>query len=336
MVRIRAQERLFLEGDLADRLYLLVSGRLRVLVEGDDGPRVLRLLGPGAAIGELAVLTGTKRSASVQAVRDSELLQIDSERFRELVHSDSELAAGLATALARQLQESGGLQEIDAPPAVFAVSAVTNVNAHLFWLELQSAFDELGSTAAVSGPAPEMWSDDWAVSLAELERTHSHVLLLAEPDDDWAQFCFRQADRVVILADGLTRAAPGAPGLRRLPCTPAPATVAKCWMGKPPRSVVPAPELEPLRPPGASRGASPAARSASFSPAAEPAPSRTSVSATCWPRMGTPSTGSAARAWERCASLGWRARLVATSEWSRSGGERSRSAPSATTRRQAR
>ena len=69
--------------------------------------------GPSAAIGELAVLTGTKRSASVQAVRDSELLQIDSERFRELVHGDSELAAGLATALARQLQESGGLQEVD-------------------------------------------------------------------------------------------------------------------------------------------------------------------------------------------------------------------------------
>ena len=229
LVRIRAQEWLFLEGDVADRLYLLVSGRLRVLVEGDDGPRVLRLLGPGAAIGELAVLTGTKRSASVQAVRDSELLQIDSERFRELVHGDSELAAGLATALARQLQESGGLQEVDAPPAVFAVSAVPDVNAHPFWAELQSAFQELGSTAVVSGPAPDgMWGNDWGVSLAELERTHSYVLLLAEPDGDWAQFCFRQADRVVILADGASRERHPAPEGCDVVFlgTPAPTTVA--------------------------------------------------------------------------------------------------------------
>jgi NTE family protein len=202
-VRVRAHDWLFLEGDVADRLYLLVSGRLRVLVDGEGGPRVLRVLGPGAAIGELAVLTRTTRSASVQAVRDSQLLEIDCERFRELVHGNSELAAGLATALARQLQESGGLQDVDAPPAVFAVSAATNPNAHPFWVELQSAFLELGSTAAVSGPAPDgMWGHDWAVSLAELERTHAHVLLLAGPDSEWTQFCLRQADRVVILADG--------------------------------------------------------------------------------------------------------------------------------------
>jgi NTE family protein len=228
-VRIRAQEWLFLEGDVADRLYLLLSGRLRVLVQGDDGPRVLRLLGPGAAIGELAVLTGTKRSASVQAVRDSELLEIDSERFRELVHGDSELAAGLATALARQLQQSGGLQEIDAPPAMFAVSAATDMNAHPFWVELQSAFHELGSTAAVSGPGRDgMWGHDWGVSLAELERTHSYVLLLAGPDDDWAHFCLRQADRVVMLAGGASHEGHRAPEGCDLVFlgTPDPATVA--------------------------------------------------------------------------------------------------------------
>src|SRR5262245_53225379 len=76
-IRLRAQEWLFLEGDVGDRLYVVVSGRLRVLVEDEDRQRVLRLLGPGAAIGELAVLTETLRSASVQAVRDSELLEVD-------------------------------------------------------------------------------------------------------------------------------------------------------------------------------------------------------------------------------------------------------------------
>ena len=71
-VRLPAQEWLFREGDAGDRLFFVVSGRLRVVVEHGGELRVVRLLGPGAAIGELAVLTGTRRSASVQAVRDSE------------------------------------------------------------------------------------------------------------------------------------------------------------------------------------------------------------------------------------------------------------------------
>ena len=70
-----AQEWLFHQGDAADRLFFVVSGRLRVVVERGGEQRLVRLVGPGAAIGELAVLTGTRRSASVQAIRDSELLR---------------------------------------------------------------------------------------------------------------------------------------------------------------------------------------------------------------------------------------------------------------------
>ena len=111
------------EGDDADDLYVVLRGRLRVIVDADEGERTLRVLGPGAAIGELALLTGAPRSASVQAVRDTTLLQLSRERFVELMERDARFAAAVARELASQLQASGGL---DAPPTRPALIALND------------------------------------------------------------------------------------------------------------------------------------------------------------------------------------------------------------------
>jgi predicted acylesterase/phospholipase RssA len=196
-VRLPAQEWLFRAGDPAERLYFVVSGRLRVVVERDGRLQTARMVGPGAAIGELAVLTDSPRSASVQAVRDTELLALDGEDFLGLLARDHELGVGLATSLARQLQQSGGLAEPDSLPTVFAVAPVS-AQAGPFWHALCTAFTELGSTAFVEAPP----DDDWARALAAREQDHAHVLLLAGGDGAWRDFCLRQADRVVVVADG--------------------------------------------------------------------------------------------------------------------------------------
>lgn len=199
-IALPAQGWLFHEGDSADGVFFVVSGRLRVVVESEGESKLARLVGPGAAIGELAVLTGARRSASVQAVRDSELLEIESGRFLELLASDSELSIGLTASLARQLQLSGGLSEPDAPPTVFTVAPVEGVDVGPFWEELKTAFSALGPTTAVERPDS---GGRWGRELAELEAQYAQVLLLALPDDgDWRSFCLRQADRVLVVAAG--------------------------------------------------------------------------------------------------------------------------------------
>ena len=204
-VRLPAQQWLFREGEEADGLYLVASGRLRVVVEREGETRVVRLLGPGTAIGELALLTGTRRSASVQAVRDSELLEIESDRFLELLGRDSELSIGLARALARQLQASGGIAEPEAQPSVFAVAGAGGVDAGEFSADLCSAFAALGTTVAIDHPE----SEDWGRELAELEARNAFVVLLAGPEDpEWASFCLRQADRVLVVAQARPPADP--------------------------------------------------------------------------------------------------------------------------------
>jgi NTE family protein len=206
-VRLRAREWLFREGDEADRLYFVISGRLRVVVERGGETRIARLLGPGAAIGELAVLTGAPRSASIQAVRDSELLELESERFVDLLSRDPTFGAELARSLARQLQESGGLDVPDSRPSVFAVVPVAGVEAIPFVDALHDGLADLGPTTLLDRPDGD--GDGWGSELAALEARHAHVLLMGGTDDaEWLDFCVRQADRVLLVA---TAALPPAP-----------------------------------------------------------------------------------------------------------------------------
>ena len=135
----------------------------------------------------------------MQAVRDSELLEIESDRFLELLGRDPELSIGLARALARQLQASGGVVEPESQPSVVAVGRAPGVDAAEFSADLCSAFAALGPTAAIDHPE----SEDWGRELAELEARNTFVVLLAAPQDpEWASFCLRQADRVLVIAHG--------------------------------------------------------------------------------------------------------------------------------------
>ena len=68
----------FSEGDPGDSLFLIASGSVRVLVVGGHGrPLEIRRLDPGDFFGEVAALSGRPRSATVVAVADCELLEID-------------------------------------------------------------------------------------------------------------------------------------------------------------------------------------------------------------------------------------------------------------------
>src|SRR4051794_34840887 len=84
-VTVPAGEWLMRQGDAGDAAYAVVSGRLQVLVERPPPARVLADLRRGDSLGELALLTGAARSASVRALRDSELLAIARDPFMRLL-----------------------------------------------------------------------------------------------------------------------------------------------------------------------------------------------------------------------------------------------------------
>jgi NTE family protein len=203
-VHVRAGEIVVAQGDAADRIFVVSTGRLRVFVDdSDNGRRVVRELGAGAVLGELALLTGASRSATVEAVRDSELLELDDDAFDELLRNDTEFAIAVARSLAVQLQASGGLTLPTSRPAVISVRALGPALDPAPWAAaLAGALARFGSVTTLT--ESDALEEPVGV-LDRAERRHAHVLLLdGGTNDDWRAFCARQADRRVLLT------APGA------------------------------------------------------------------------------------------------------------------------------
>lgn len=102
-----ADTRVFHEHDPGDACYIIRSGACRVTREHSDGRAItLANLGPGAIFGELAMLDGESRSASVEATEDTELVALPARDVRALIRQHPEMGEKLVIALTRRLREA--------------------------------------------------------------------------------------------------------------------------------------------------------------------------------------------------------------------------------------
>lgn len=99
--------RVFHEGDTGDACYIVRTGSCRVTREHSDGRAItLANLGPGAIFGELAMLDGELRSASVESTDDTELLALPATDMRALIREHPTMAEKLVVALTKRLREA--------------------------------------------------------------------------------------------------------------------------------------------------------------------------------------------------------------------------------------
>ncbi len=101
------ETRIFHEGDPGDACYIVREGSCRVTREHPDGRAItLATMGPGAIFGELAMLDGERRSASVEATENTELVALPASDMRNLIRGHPEMAEKLVVALTRRLREA--------------------------------------------------------------------------------------------------------------------------------------------------------------------------------------------------------------------------------------
>jgi len=217
---IPAGEWLFRAGEMTDACYVVETGSFEVVTEAtehDQEGGVLRVLSRGATLGELGVLAGTPRSASVRARRDATVVRIDAARFAELLDHPA-FAAAQIKSLAAELQASRAIEPgaLDTARLVTVVPAAANLSSG----EVVARLAELiGASARCTVIGPEAEEDQvaedafeirrrLATRVAEAERSADIVLLDAEPADGdpesgeaWTAACARQGDRVVVVAD---------------------------------------------------------------------------------------------------------------------------------------
>ena len=105
--RLAAGEVVFREGDGSDTCYIVRSGHARAVREHVDGRSLtLAHFGPGDIFGELAMFDDEKRSATVEALEETEVMAILGGDMRRLLGRHPDIAIKLVVALGRRLRET--------------------------------------------------------------------------------------------------------------------------------------------------------------------------------------------------------------------------------------
>ena len=95
-LQLKAGDILFRAGDVGDALYIVAHGKVEVLTEpateGKIATGPIAVLGEGHAFGEMSLLSGGPRTATIRATENSDLLRIGKQDFEELIAADDELA----------------------------------------------------------------------------------------------------------------------------------------------------------------------------------------------------------------------------------------------------
>jgi CRP/FNR family transcriptional regulator, cyclic AMP receptor protein len=103
--RFRAREVILRKGDAALQIYVILRGRVKTITTGGEGRHAaFSIMGPGEVFGEVAVLDGERRSATITALEPCELVLIQRNDFFHFLERAPQAAIKLLEVLARRLR----------------------------------------------------------------------------------------------------------------------------------------------------------------------------------------------------------------------------------------
>ena len=217
------------QGDAGDALYLLVQGRLQAWAGDGDGeagaePKFLGEIVPGDSVGEVSLLTGEPRSASIQAIRDSLLVQINRTMFEKLVQQHPALVLKLASNVASVLHQStAGTQAVARSLNTITLLPLDHSpRVKEFCCQLEKELIAYGSVLKLSpgslrqqGAPVDCLAEGKKVPdtlrrwLNDQEYENRFVLYRSDsPTTHWTRFAWRQSDIVLFIADSTLDPAP--------------------------------------------------------------------------------------------------------------------------------
>ncbi len=215
-IHLKSGETLFDQGEPSDGMYVISSGRVQVVIHRDGQPHRLAERGRDELIGEMALLTGETRSASISALRDTELYRLKKSTFEDMTARYPRLTMQMTRTLAHRLMDTARLARCPHPITAIALlpagegvdltgfaAALTHaLSAHGAALHLDShmvdrQLDKSGAVQAEEGSFEALHLASW---LGDCEENHQFVIYECDITlNCWTRRCLRQADRLLLV-----------------------------------------------------------------------------------------------------------------------------------------
>lgn len=212
LIPVARGQALVRQGEHAAALYIVISGRFKVVRDGN--PRAIAEIGAGSPIGEIAFFAGGLRTATVIAERDSLVFELQRDEFDRLAARSPRIWATITSQLARRLGEataSGATRPVSILPRTITIcraggaSGQAGIVEH-FAAALRAAFppslevhvlDAAGALGVLDSRVP-LASSEATQWFNTLEGRYDHVLYIADPElTEWSKKALRQADLVL-------------------------------------------------------------------------------------------------------------------------------------------
>lgn len=204
MKRVVGGEALVIQGDDADALYFVESGRFRVVV---NKTRIVAHIETGEAIGELAFFAGGKRTADVIATRDSRVLEVSRRAFDDIARQHPELYAAMLKLVSERLAIATARTSSVTSKNPRVIAMLPAGNSQMpdgFLARMAEAFEAVVRPDTPVIPIDRSTSEaadahEYQSWLAEQEAKSAYVLIDGSGSDDWGQMVCRNADALVMV-----------------------------------------------------------------------------------------------------------------------------------------
>jgi len=188
---------LFESGTTPDGVYLLASGRLGVKTPGNT--RLTAEIERSELVGEAGWLLKVERSATVFALRDSELLLVPVSVLDAVAAQSTDFSLALARLCARRLRRSNRQERGHERGLIFAIVPNSiEIDVANLATRLVAEFTRVGRTELVWDARASTHTASWFNAIEEL---NDYVVYVADPSaSGWTRQCCRQADVILLAA----------------------------------------------------------------------------------------------------------------------------------------
>src|SRR6202140_4292830 len=192
---------LYEAGQTVDGLYVVVNGALDVSAPHSGGGSPLAgRVAAGETVGETEVISGTNRTVTIVALRNTEVARLSVATFEKLVARNPQSLRQIANVVIKRLDtlQHAPTQARATPRTFVVVPSGEDVDAGRFASGLTNCLRGLGRAELVLGTQGHEQTSHW---FHRLERSNDFVVYVADSlQSNWTRLCLRQADCVLLLA----------------------------------------------------------------------------------------------------------------------------------------